>query len=56
MGEHDTNDDDEHHEDIKIDRVARHSYDVVRRINDVALLFLERDVEFTGELYTHFMK
>lgn len=51
LGEHDRRTtDDGQHQDIGIVRAAAHEdYSSRYMINDIAVLFLERDVEFTGE-------
>lgn len=50
MGEHDTRTDkDTKHEDIKITKTKSHDdYDGLT--NDIAMLYLEKDVTFKGEL------
>lgn len=40
------------HQDIRIDHVVRHEkFDKFHMINDVAILHLVRDVEFTGNSF-----
>lgn len=50
LGEHDLGTDDGTHQDIPIARAVPHEkYDTVNYFNDIAMLYLERDVEFSGE-------
>lgn len=51
LGEHDTDaDEDEKRVDIDIDRVETHkNYNNATKINDIAIVRLVRDVEFTGK-------
>lgn len=49
MGEHDRSDDDGQHQDINVVRADPHdSFNSRLMINDIAIIYLERDVEFTG--------
>lgn len=52
LGEHNTNTiEDEHRADVQIKRVDIHEdYIKVPKINDIAVVHLARDVEFTGKL------
>lgn len=55
MGEHDVDTEDGFHEDIGIDHFKTHEeYDDYLWINDIAIIYLERDVEFTGFLRMFF--
>lgn len=39
------------HETIRVDRAERHEkFDFVLGVNDIAIVYLKNDVEFTGEL------
>lgn len=51
LGEHDLRTTkDGQHQDIPISRAVPHNeYDTVMYSNDIAMLYLERDVEFSGE-------
>lgn len=54
LGEHDlTTTDDGPHEDIKITHVEKHS-EYSARINDIAIIYLEHDVTFTGNFTSIF--
>lgn len=50
LAEHDTrNDEDTKHKDVQVIRTERHAnYDFY--INDIGMLYLEHDVEFSGKL------
>lgn len=52
LGEYDTSTTtDGDHLDVSIDHVARHEkYDDFKMINDVAIIHLAHDVDFTGKL------
>lgn len=56
MGEHDLrNEDDGPHQDIPIARSVSHEhYNSATFLNDIAMIHLERDVEFSGELSKSF--
>lgn len=56
LGEHDLrNGDDGAHQDIPIARAVGHvSHDPVWKLNDIAILHLERDVEFSGGISNDF--
>lgn len=50
LGEHDLRTDDGHHQDIRVARIVVHeNFDPFIKSNDIAILQLERDVEFSGE-------
>lgn len=49
MGEHDLRTDDGMHQDIKVSHAKRHyRYDPGFKLNDIGIVHLERDVEFSG--------
>lgn len=52
LGEHDLSTPNEaRHEDVRVTRAEPHSgYDKNLSINDIAMLYLARDVKFTGKL------
>lgn len=47
LAEHDITDEDTTHKDVPVIRSARHSY-YDFYVNDIGMLYLEHDVEFTG--------
>lgn len=50
MGEHDVNATDESHQDIKVAHAVGHSeFDPTFKDNDIGIVYLEHDVEFSGE-------
>lgn len=51
LGEHDTTtESDGLHQDLKVEKFFMHRhYDSFDKLNDIAILSLERDVEFTGK-------
>lgn len=50
MGEHDSSKPDEHIVDVDIVRIAAHpQFNKPFMSNDIAILLLENDVEFTGD-------
>lgn len=52
LGEHDTTtEEDGKHIDVPIARAEKHAnYTILTRINDIAVILLAQDVEFTGKL------
>lgn len=52
LGEHDTTtEEDGKHIDVPIARAEKHEkYNVITRLNDIAVILLAQDVEFTGRL------
>lgn len=48
LAEHDLTDEDTTHKNVRVIRTARHSY-YDYYVNDIGMLYLEHDVEFTGE-------
>lgn len=58
LGEWDYNtDSDGPHQDIKIaDHEVHEAYNTTIKIHDIAIIYLERDVDFTGELKLNFIK
>lgn len=57
MGEHDrSTTEDGEHQDIKVLRADPHdSFNSRLMINDIALVYLEHDVEFTGKMLSTFL-
>lgn len=57
LGEHDrSTTEDGEHLDISVDRVDAHdSFNSRLMTNDIAMIYLERDVEFTGKLLLSFL-
>lgn len=53
LGAHDfTASDDENHEDVRVSSYVAHTqFDKSLMINDIAILHLNRDVQFNGKLY-----
>lgn len=49
LGEHDISTEDDEHQDFPVVHVERHaSFSPKWKINDIAVLYLQRDVEFDG--------
>lgn len=57
LGEHDTTrNSDGPHQDVIVTRVQKHwGYNIHLKINDIGILYLERDVDFTGKLILFFV-
>lgn len=52
LGEHDLRTDDGGHQDIPIARTVTHEeFDPNIKTNDIAIIHLERDVEFSGKIF-----
>lgn len=48
LAEHDLTDEDTTHKDVQVIRSVRHPY-YDTYVNDIGILYLEHDVEFTGK-------
>lgn len=56
LGEYDLRTDDGAHQDIPIARSVTHDdFDPNIKTNDIAIIHLERDVEFSGKIFTKFL-
>lgn len=54
LGAHDLRTDDGQHVDVLIDRAVPHaSYSELFGVNDIAMIYLEHDIEFNGSPVTH---